>query len=200
MNQKFENLSLSDQSHVKSVLILKKESKAKKRKVACIVGIPSEDNSTGVILCTGINHMFQEAFDGNCEDSKGETIPYVVHAEEQAIYRFNRHNEYHYSRIKKENKVISDVTIYVTYSPCIGCCKAIAMSGIKRIVFVDKHSSNFDNTPYAPQDFLNQMGIKFIHTTVPLSIRRGLENENQDKLDDTNFVKVGGDFKHITNK
>lgn len=198
MNLKFEKLSPSDQSHVKSVLILKKESKAKKRKVACIIGIPNEDNSDGVILTSGINHMFSQAFDGKCEDSNGETIPYVVHAEEQAIYRFNRHHSLHYNTLHNENKVLSDVTLYVTYSPCINCCKAIAMSGIKRIVFVDKHSSNFDNTPYAPQDFLNQMGIKFIHTTVPLSIRRSIENEN--KLDHTNFVKAGGDFKHVTNK
>ena len=30
---------------------------------------------------------------------------------------------------------LSDCTLYVTYSPCHGCCKVIAQAGIKRVEF-----------------------------------------------------------------
>lgn len=60
---------------------------------------------------------------GDILDTK---YPYVVHAELNAILN--------------STKDIEDSTVYVTHYPCNECSKAIAQSGIKKVVyFSDKH-------------------------------------------------------------
>jgi hypothetical protein len=42
----------------------------------------------------------------------------------------------------------------------------IAHLGIKRILFVEKHSVNFDKCDWAPIDFLTKMGIEVYHVLI----------------------------------
>lgn len=134
-----------DKSFLLQALEISKNSPALKRQVgAIILGLNNE------ILSVGWNHMFDELNQLNCENSKGESFECVIHAEADAI-----------------NKLTDEqipTTIYITYSPCMDCCKLIAMQHIKRVVFCNKHIKNFDHIEiengYSPHSFLERMGIE----------------------------------------
>lgn len=63
-------------------------------------------------------------FENICEDDKGLTKPYVLHAEANAI-----------TKIARSGNNSEGATLYVTTSPCIECAKLIIQAGIKRVVF-----------------------------------------------------------------
>ena len=63
-----------------------------------------------------------------CEDEEGLTIPYVLHAEANAI-----------TKIARSNNSSEGATMYVTTSPCIECAKLIIQAGIKRLVYGEKY-------------------------------------------------------------
>ena len=167
MYVKFEDLEPIDQEHINTTIINKQVSTSKKRKVSALIGISNRNNTSGIVLTSGINYMFPQAYSGKCEDENGETIPYVIHAEEAAIWEFQRNDLMYKNIIYSEDKEMSDVTIYVTYSPCQNCCKMIALAGIRRIVFVEKHVTNFHDIPFPPQEFLEQLNIEVIQTSCP---------------------------------
>ena len=58
----------------------------------------------------------------------GITIPYVLHAEANAI-----------TKIARSNNSSEGATLYVTASPCIECAKLIIQAGIKRVVYGEKY-------------------------------------------------------------
>ena len=63
-----------------------------------------------------------------CEDEEGLTIPYVLHAEANAI-----------TKIARSNNSSEGATMYVTTSPCIECAKLIIQAGIERLVYGEKY-------------------------------------------------------------
>jgi dCMP deaminase len=63
-------------------------------------------------------------FPNICEDENMVTLPYVLHAEANAI-----------TKLAKSTQSSDGSTIYVTLSPCFECSKLIIQSGIKRVVF-----------------------------------------------------------------
>lgn len=65
-------------------------------------------------------------FENICEDEKGLTKPYVLHAEANAI-----------TKIARSGNNSEGATLYVTTSPCIECAKLIIQAGIKRVVFAE---------------------------------------------------------------
>ena len=65
-------------------------------------------------------------FPNVCESPEGETLPWVLHAEANAI-----------TKIAKNTQSSEGSTIYVTLSPCYECSKLIIQSGIKRLVFTE---------------------------------------------------------------
>lgn len=190
MKINFEDLSKSDQDHIIAVSILKQTSPAKKRQVCAALGIVHKNGIDAVVMTSGINHMFKGIFNEQCEDENGETIPYVIHAEEDAISKYNK-SRYHYDNIlQSHNRFFKDITLYVTYSPCQNCCKQLALFGIKRIVFVEKHESNFHAVPFAPSEFLKQLGIEYIETSLP---------KNMEYLQSNTIYGIGFDQKIIFN-
>jgi deoxycytidylate deaminase len=98
-------------------------SPCKKRKVGAVV----VDNNGR--LFTGYNAPDDSA---ECEDSDGNTLPTVTHAEVAAIREWYRRS------------VVPAHTIFVTHQPCDNCKAAIAEAGIKEIIIVDKFMK-FDN-------------------------------------------------------
>jgi deoxycytidylate deaminase len=92
-------------------------SPCKKRKVGAVV----VDNNG--MLFAGYNAPDDSA---ECEDSDGNTLPTVTHAEVVAIREWHRHS------------VVPAHTIFVTHQPCDNCKAAIAEAGIKEIIIVDK--------------------------------------------------------------
>ena len=76
-----------------------------------------------MIISDGYNGT-PSGFPNICEDSDNRTLPYVLHAEANAI-----------TKVAKSNNSSEGSTLYVTDSPCIECAKLIIQAGIRRVVY-----------------------------------------------------------------
>ena len=76
-----------------------------------------------MIISDGFNGT-PSGFANICEDEDNRTLPYVLHAEANAI-----------TKVAKSNNSSEGSTLYVTDSPCIECAKLIIQAGIKRVVY-----------------------------------------------------------------
>ena len=77
-----------------------------------------------IIISDGYNGT-PSGFENECEDN-GETKPYVLHAEANAI-----------TKMARSNGSSAGATLYTTVSPCVECAKLIIQAGITRVVFAD---------------------------------------------------------------
>ena len=101
-----------------------------------------------MIISDGYNGT-PAGFRNICEDSDGVTLPYVLHAEANAI-----------TKVARSNNSSEGATLYVTTSPCMECSKLIIQAGIRRVVY---------NELYRIQDglqLLRDAGVETVH--VPL--------------------------------
>jgi len=80
-----------------------------------------------MIISDGYNGT-PAGFENICEDENGDTKPYVLHAEANAI-----------TKIACSNNNSKNATLYITASPCIECAKLIIQAGIKRVVYSEKY-------------------------------------------------------------
>ena len=80
-----------------------------------------------MIISDGYNGT-PSGFENICEDDMGQTKPYVLHAEANAI-----------TKVAQSGNSSKDSTLYVTASPCVECAKLIIQSGIKRVVYRDAY-------------------------------------------------------------
>ncbi|MCH5239536.1 MAG: dCMP deaminase family protein [Muribaculaceae bacterium] len=80
-----------------------------------------------MIISDGYNGT-PSGFPNICEDDDNRTLPYVLHAEANAI-----------TKVAKSNNSSEGSTLYVTDSPCIECAKLIIQAGIKRVVYSRKY-------------------------------------------------------------
>ena len=76
-----------------------------------------------MIISDGYNGT-PSGFPNICEDDDNRTLPYVLHAEANAI-----------TKVAKSSNSSEGSTLYVTDSPCIECAKLIIQAGIKRVVY-----------------------------------------------------------------
>ncbi|HUX55233.1 MAG TPA: dCMP deaminase family protein [Williamwhitmania sp.] len=80
-----------------------------------------------MIISDGYNGT-PSGFENVCEDEDGNTKPYVLHAEANAI-----------TKVAKSNNSSNGATLYITASPCLECSKLIIQAGIKRVVFLEQY-------------------------------------------------------------
>ena len=113
-----------------------KNSHCKRMQVGCLM---VKDKS---IISDGYNGS-PTGFPNICEDENMITLPYVLHAEANAI-----------TKLAKSTQSSDGSTIYVTLSPCFECSKLIIQSGIKRVVFSEVYRKP-DSLP-----FLIEAGIE----------------------------------------
>lgn len=144
-------LSKIDRKFIIQANETKELSLAEDKKVGAIIG----NHITGKLVSLGYNKMFDDLGFTSCEDSKGESLPYVIHAEESAVVEFLKHSKHLSNDIK-------NLTVYCSYAPCISCSKYISHLGIKRIVYTDKHLFKFDSIDNSPLEFLNLMRFEVI--------------------------------------
>lgn len=78
-----------------------------------------------MIISDGYNGT-PSGFPNVCESSEGVTLPYVLHAEANAI-----------TKVARSNNSSEGSTLYVSTSPCMECSKLIIQAGIRRVVFSD---------------------------------------------------------------
>ena len=106
-----------DKSYIKMARLWAENSYCERRKVGAIL---VKDR---MIISDGYNGT-PAGFENICEDEDGNTKPYVLHAEANAI-----------TKVAKSNNSSEGATLYITDSPCIECAKLIIQSGIKRVVY-----------------------------------------------------------------
>jgi len=98
-----------------------------------------------MIISDGYNGT-PSGFTNSCEDDKGETHWYVLHAEANAILK-----------VAKSTQSANGATLYITLSPCKECSKLIIQAGIKRVVYNHQYKDT------AGIDFLAEYGIALHH-------------------------------------
>jgi dCMP deaminase len=96
------------------------------------------------IISDGYNGS-PSGFPNQCEDENNITLPYVLHAEANAI-----------TKLAKSTNSSEDSTVYITASPCFECSKLIIQSGIKRVVFKDLYRKT------ESLKFLSEAGIEIV--------------------------------------
>ena len=109
-----------DYRYLRMAKIWAENSYCKRRKVGALV---VKDQ----MISDGYNGT-PSGFDNVCEDSRDLTLPYVLHAEANAI-----------TKLARSSNNSDGSTLYVTDSPCIECAKLIIQAGIKRVVYAEKY-------------------------------------------------------------
>lgn len=112
---------LLDQRYLRMARIWAENSYCQRRQVGALVV------KNKMIISDGYNGT-PSGFENICEDENGLTIPYVLHAEANAI-----------TKLARSNNNSDGSTLYVTASPCIECAKLIIQAGIKRVVYGEKY-------------------------------------------------------------
>ena len=130
--QKYDKLYLDIASRVAEM------SYAERKKVGAVIV------KDGNIISFGWNGTISNA-PNECEDENGVTLPYVIHAEQNALYKLARSGE---------SAVGS--TLYLTLSPCVTCTLGIIQSGISRVVYLEEYSD------LSSIDFLEASNIEVV--------------------------------------
>ena len=125
-----------DKAYLKMATEWAKLSHCKRRQVGALI---VKDK---MIISDGYNGT-PTGFENCCEDDKGYTKWYVLHAEANAILK-----------VASSTQSTRGSTLYVTLSPCTDCSKLIFQSGIVRVVYITEYK---DRTGL---DFLVKSGVK----------------------------------------
>ncbi|MDD2799721.1 MAG: dCMP deaminase family protein [Bacteroidales bacterium] len=110
-----------DKRYLRMARIWAENSYCKRRQVGALVV------KNKMIISDGYNGT-PSGFENNCEDESGMTLPYVMHAEANAI-----------TKLASSHNSSNGATLYITTAPCIECSKLIIQSGITRVVYEDKY-------------------------------------------------------------
>lgn len=133
---------LLDIRYLRMARIWSENSYCERRKVGALI---VKDK---MIISDGYNGT-PSGFPNVCESEEGVTLPYVLHAEANAI-----------TKVARSNNSSEGSTLYVSTSPCMECSKLIIQSGIRRVVFSDLYRIT-DGL-----DLLRQAGVEVEH--IPL--------------------------------
>lgn len=133
---------LLDERYLRMASIWAENSYCKRRQVGALLV------KGKMIISDGFNGT-PSGFDNICEDERGNTIPYVLHAEANAI-----------TKVARSNNSSEGSTLYVTTSPCLECSKLIIQAGIERVVFSELYRIT-DGL-----DLLKKAGIETVHLSL----------------------------------
>lgn len=128
-----------DRRYLRMAEIWAENSYCQRRKVGAIIV------KNSMIISDGFNGT-PSGFENVCEDEAGNTRPYVLHAEANAI-----------TKVARSNNSSAGATLYITASPCMECAKLIIQAGIVRVVFHDLYRIT-DGI-----DLLKRAGIQCVH-------------------------------------
>jgi dCMP deaminase len=120
MNQEDKQRKL-DLRYLRMAKIWAENSYCRRRQVGALVV------KNKMIISDGYNGT-PSGFENVCEDDNNLTLPYVLHAEANAI-----------TKLARSSNNSDGATLYVTASPCIECSKLIIQAGIKRVVYGEKY-------------------------------------------------------------
>ncbi len=103
-----------DLRYLRMAAIWSENSYCERRKVGALI---VKDK---MIISDGFNGT-PSGFPNVCESEDGVTLPYVLHAEANAI-----------TKVARSNNSSEGGTLYVSTSPCMECSKLIIQAGIKK--------------------------------------------------------------------
>lgn len=139
MNNNCEKQKIVDARYLRMAYIWAENSYCHRRKVGALMV------KNNAIISDGYNGT-PSGFPNVCEAIDGTTLPYVLHAEANAI-----------TKVARNHNSSDGSTLYVTTSPCMECSKLIIQAGIKRIVY-GEHYRITDGL-----DLLKEAGIEIVH-------------------------------------
>ena len=128
-----------DLRYLRMAAIWSEHSYCERRKVGALI---VKDK---MIISDGFNGT-PSGFPNVCESEDGVTLPYVLHAEANAI-----------TKVARSNNSSEGGTLYVSTSPCMECSKLIIQAGIKRVVFSELYRIT-DGL-----ELLEKAGIEVVH-------------------------------------
>ena len=128
-----------DLRYLRMAAIWSENSYCERRKVGALI---VKDK---MIISDGFNGT-PSGFPNVCESGEGVTLPYVLHAEANAI-----------TKVARSNNSSEGGTLYVSTSPCMECSKLILQAGIKRVVFSELYRIT-DGL-----ELLEKAGIEVVH-------------------------------------
>lgn len=130
---------LLDRRYLRMARIWAENSYCERRKVGAIL---VKDK---MIISDGYNGT-PSGFENVCEDADGNTKPYVLHAEANAI-----------TKVARSGNSSEGSTLYITASPCLECAKLVIQAGIRRVVYIDMYRLS-DGV-----DLMERAGIECVH-------------------------------------
>ncbi len=142
MTENCEKQRQLDLRYLRMARIWSENSYCERRKVGALI---VKDK---MIISDGYNGT-PSGFPNVCESEEGVTLPYVLHAEANAI-----------TKVARSNNSSEGGTLYVSTSPCMECSKLIIQAGIKRVVFSDLYRIT-DGL-----DLLKNAGIEVVHIPI----------------------------------
>ena len=83
-------------------------------------------------------------WDNACEDEKGQTLKYVLHAESNLLMKVAKHG----------GAGADGSVVFVTHSPCYDCAKLLYQAGVKTVYYATQYRLT------EGIDFLIKAGIK----------------------------------------
>ncbi len=128
-----------DRRYLRMARIWSENSYCERRKVGALI---VKDK---MIISDGYNGT-PSGFPNVCESQEGVTLPYVLHAEANAI-----------TKVARSNNSSEGSTLYVSTSPCMECSKLIIQAGINRVVFSEMYRIT-DGL-----DLLRQAGVETVY-------------------------------------
>jgi hypothetical protein len=128
-----------DHRYLRMALIWAENSYCTRRQVGALI---VKDK---MIISDGFNGT-PSGFENICEDDEGNTIPYVLHAEANAI-----------TKIARSGNNSDGATLYVTDEPCIECSKLIIQAGIRRVVYAREYRL------HEGLDLLKRANVEVVH-------------------------------------
>ena len=128
-----------DHRYLRMALIWAENSYCTRRQVGALI---VKDK---MIISDGFNGT-PPGFENVCEDDEGNTIPYVLHAEANAI-----------TKIARSGNNSDGATLYVTDEPCIECSKLIIQAGIRRVVYAREYRL------HEGLDLLKRANVEVVH-------------------------------------
>lgn len=130
---------LLDSRYLRMATIWAENSYCQRRRVGALI---VKDK---MIISDGYNGT-PSGFKNVCEDDSDRTLPYVLHAEANAI-----------TKVACSNNSSEGSTLYVTTSPCMECSKLIIQAGIRRVVFSELYRIT-DGI-----ELLKKAGVEVVH-------------------------------------
>lgn len=128
-----------DHCYLRMALIWAENSYCTRRQVGALI---VKDK---MIISDGFNGT-PSGFENVCEDDEGNTIPYVLHAEANAI-----------TKIARSGNNSDGATLFVTDEPCIECSKLIIQAGIRRVVYAREYRL------HEGLDLLKRANVEVVH-------------------------------------